>query len=192
MPFCVWLKSPELSSNDPCSITFNSSIPAASFPLSWLEAEKHVDPKYTPPNWYHVLNAWVLWVWFLCIYSNSAISGRGINPDLYEWTISLILLELRCVTCLCDVKLLYEPLESSHSKLVTLKLTTPLDADSHEANWNCLNGNYLKLEWLLDVSCCANTLCLMNWPKALFQWTKWLLLVNKQTLDNGCRGAVFL
>ncbi len=39
-----------------------------------------------------------------------------------------------CVTCLCDVKLLYEPLESSHSKLLTLKLTTPSDADSHDAH----------------------------------------------------------
>lgn len=78
----------------------------------------------------------VLCICLLCIDSNSnrALSVRGINADLNEWTMYKIQCQLRCLSCLCDLKLLYEPPGVKPLDRLALKLTTPADADSHDAN----------------------------------------------------------
>lgn len=83
--------------------------------------------------------------------------------------------------CLCDVKLLHEPLESTIQNWTHRWMQIPMMLTE---NW--MNENWLKFEWLWCFFFVIQILSdLLNWPKALFQWTKWFFfLVNKHTLDN--------
>lgn len=74
---------------------------------------KHVDPKYAQPNWNHCLlliqAAFMYYVlgcfaFAFCALTRTGLSVWGGYPDLYEWTIKNMF-ELRCLSCLCDVKL---------------------------------------------------------------------------------------